>query len=348
MALLHLMTPLIGMAEAGRLPDVMVRKGIRSLLRARLDELQALTPSEQMESFRSFLAEACAGPIAMLPEKANEQHYEVPQEFFGQVLGKHRKYSCCYWGEGVQNLHDAEVSSLKITCERAQLADGQDILELGCGWGSLSLWMAEHYPNARITAVSNSNSQREYIQATAAERGLKNLQVQTCDINDLETEQQFDRVVSVEMMEHVRNHTLLFDRISSWLRPGGLLFVHIFCHHRFAYPFEVRDETDWMAKYFFSGGIMPSQNLLLNCQQRLNLRQQWLWDGTHYERTSNAWLEMMDRNSTATDLILKSAYGSEWRKWKSRWRIFFMSCAELFGYAGGSEWFVSHYLFACE
>lgn len=345
MALLHLMAPLIGMAEAGRLPDTLVRAGIRGLLRGRLDELQTLSPATQMDSFRSFLGEACNGPIAMLPEKANEQHYEVPEAFFGAVLGNHRKYSCCYWPEGVRNLHEAEEQSLRVTCERAGLADGQRILELGCGWGSLSLWMAEQYPESRITAVSNSHSQREYIEKAAAERGLRNLKVQTCDINDLQTEGGFDRVVSVEMMEHVRNHTRLFERISGWLNPGGRLFVHIFCHHRFAYPFEVRDETDWMAKYFFSGGMMPSQNLLLNCQQHLRLQQQWLWDGTHYEKTSNAWLQMMDSRDDTVVEILKQAYGSDWRKWKSRWRIFFMACAELFGYNGGNEWFVSHYLF---
>jgi len=345
MALLHLMTPLIGLAEAGRLPDTLVRTGIRRLLRARLAELHALTPDQQMEQFRRFAEQSWSGPIAVLPEKANEQHYEVPAEFFALVLGAHRKYSCCWWDDSTTSLEQAEQNALRLTCEHAQLADGQQILELGCGWGSLSLWMAEHYPLARITAVSNSHSQRQYIQSEAARRGLTNLEIITSDINDFRTTQAFDRVVSVEMFEHVRNHQLLFSHIHSWLKPGGLLFVHIFCHHRYTYPFEVHDDSDWMARYFFSGGMMPSQNLLLHCQQRLQLSAQWLWDGRHYEKTSNAWLQRMDEQQSEVRRILKSAYGTDWRRWESRWRMFFMACAELFGYAGGAEWFVSHYQF---
>jgi cyclopropane-fatty-acyl-phospholipid synthase len=345
MVMLHLVTPLIGLAEQGRLPDAFVRMGIRRLLQSRLDELQLPQPESSMQAFRDFLEVAHAGPIAALPEKANEQHYEVPADFFGQVLGIHRKYSCCYWTPETTSLNAAEENSLRLTCEHAQLQDGQNILELGCGWGSLSLWMADHYPKANITAISNSASQRKYIESEIARRGLQNLKVVTCDINDFNSTHAFDRVVSVEMMEHVRNHRLLFERIHKWLKPDGKLFVHIFCHHRFTYPFEVQGESDWMAKYFFSGGIMPGQNLLLNCQQHLELQQQWLWDGTHYEKTSNAWLRKMDADPATSAAILKAAYGRDWRIWYSRWRIFFMSCAELFGYNQGSEWFVSHYLF---
>ena len=345
MVMLHLVTPLIGLAEQGRLPDTFVRIGIRRLLQSRLDELQQDQPEAAMESFRGFLAAAHSGPIAALPEKANEQHYEVPAEFFGRALGIHRKYSCCYWNHDTTSLNAAEENALALTCEHAELQDGQSVLELGCGWGSLSLWMAEHYPNSTITAISNSASQRQYIESEIARRGLTNLKIITCDINDFRSVQKFDRVVSVEMMEHVRNHRLLFEHIHSWLKPDGKLFVHIFCHHRFAYPFEVQGESDWMAKYFFSGGIMPSQNLLLNCQQHLQLQQQWLWDGTHYEKTSNAWLQKMDADPAAVAAVLKATYGRDWRIWYSRWRIFFMSCAELFGYNRGSEWFVSHYLF---
>ncbi|MEI7701855.1 MAG: cyclopropane-fatty-acyl-phospholipid synthase family protein [Planctomycetia bacterium] len=345
MFMVHLVTPLIGLAEKGRLPDSLVRMGIRRLLRSRLDELESRLPEQQMLEFRAFLDETNAGPIAALPEKANEQHYEVPAAFFGRVLGIHRKYSCCYWSEGTTTLDQAEEESLRLTCQHAKLEDGQTILELGCGWGSLSLWMAEKYRNSSITAISNSHSQRMYIEAEAARRGLSNLRIITCDINDFQTDQRFDRVVSVEMMEHVRNHSLLFARIHSWLNTAGKLFVHIFCHHRFSYPFEVLDESDWMAKYFFSGGIMPGQSLLLNCQQHLKLCQHWLWDGTHYEKTSNAWLKNMDSDVAAVTDILKATYGRDWKCWQSRWRIFFMACAELFGYDKGSEWFVSHYLF---
>lgn len=345
MPMLHIVAPLIGLAEAGRLPDAAVRVGIRSLLKSRLASLRSDSPEQIAEKFREFLDAASAGPVAIVPEKANEQHYEVPAEFFARALGPHRKYSCCYWPEGCTSLKEAEEHSLRLTCEHAQLVDGQRVLELGCGWGSLSLWMAEHYPQSQITALSNSHSQRAYIEAEAARRGLSNLRVITCDINAFETSEVFDRVVSVEMFEHVRNHSLLLERISGWLRPGGKLFVHIFCHHRFTYPFEDEGSSSWMARYFFSGGIMPSQHLLLNYQKDMTLERQWCWDGQHYEKTSNAWLMRMDSAESEITPILKQAYGKDWKLWQSRWRMFFMACAELFGYQNGSEWFVSHYLF---
>lgn len=345
MALMHVVAPLIGLAEQGRLPDTLVRVGIRSLLKARLRELEHSDLEASGRQQRQFMAEMSSGPIACVPEKANEQHYEVPSAFFGQVLGLHRKYSCCYWTPLTMTLDQAEAEALRRTCEHADLKDGQTILELGCGWGSLSLWMAEQYPNSQIVAVSNSTSQREYIEAQAAQRGLTNLVIRTCDINQFVPERQFDRVVSVEMFEHVRNHSELLSRIHGWLNEEGKLFVHIFCHHRFAYPFEDTGKASWMARYFFSGGIMPSQNLLLNYQRHLQLENQWLWDGTHYEKTSNAWLELMDRNRTAVETILQDAYGADWKLWQFRWRMFFMSCAELFGYRHGREWYVSHYLF---
>lgn len=343
--MLHVVAPLIGFAEQGKLPDWMVRKGIQSLLKARLKTLEGTSLEAAGDSFRQFLRELSAGPVACVPEKANEQHYEVPQAFFGNVLGIHRKYSCCYWTSNTQTLDQAEAEALRLTCEHAQLQDGQTILELGCGWGSLSLWMAERYPRATILAISNSNSQREYIMHQASLRGLLNLEVRTCDINDFSAEHRFDRVVSVEMFEHVRNHSLLMQRISSWLKPDGMLFVHIFCHHRYAYPFEDTGTASWMARHFFSGGIMPSQNLLLNYQSDLLISDQWIWDGTHYEKTSNAWLELMDLRSNMVEPILKAAYGKDWEVWRGRWRMFFMACAELFGFHDGSEWFVSHYLF---
>ncbi|MBL8809181.1 MAG: class I SAM-dependent methyltransferase [Planctomycetaceae bacterium] len=345
MPLLHIVAPLIGLAEAGRLPDAAVRVGIRSLLKTRLTKLKSDSPEQLAENFRTFLNDACAGPVAIVPEKANEQHYEVPAAFFAKALGPNRKYSCCYWPEGCSSLKEAEEHALRLTCEHAELVDGQRILELGCGWGSLSLWMAEHYPQSQITAISNSHSQRAYIEAEAARRGLKNLRIITCDINDFQTSDMFDRVVSVEMFEHVRNHELLMQRISNWLNPAGKLFVHIFCHHRFTYPFEDEGSASWMARYFFSGGIMPSQNLLLNYQKHLTLARQWCWEGQHYEKTSNAWLNRMDASESEITPILKQAYGKDWKLWQSRWRMFFMACAELFGYQNGSEWFVSHYLF---
>jgi cyclopropane-fatty-acyl-phospholipid synthase len=245
-------------------------------------------------------------------------------------------------------LGQAEANMLQLTAERAELEDGDRILELGCGWGSLSLWMAEHYPNSHITAVSNSRTQKRFIDARAAARNLKNLHVITADANQLsfDAPTRFDRVVSVEMFEHMRNYETLMRRIASWLTPNGTLFVHIFTHKMYAYPFEVRDDTDWMAKYFFSGGIMPSDDLLLYFQKDLTLVNHWHVDGTHYSRTAEQWLENMDAHRADIEPLLAETYGSEQMlRWWVYWRVFFMSCAELWGYAGGKEWLVSHYLF---
>jgi cyclopropane-fatty-acyl-phospholipid synthase len=244
------------------------------------------------------------------------------------------------------DLDAAEAAMLRLSCERAELADGQRILELGCGWGSLTLWMAAHYPHSRITAVSNSASQREFILATARERGLGNVEVITADANFFSTTERFDRVVSIEMFEHMRNYATLLERIAGWLRPGGKLFVHIFCHRTLMYPFTTGDSFDWMAKYFFSGGLMPAEHTLLYFQEHLRIEEQWRVPGTHYERTSNDWLARQDRNREAVMAVLTEAYGAgEARLWFNRWRMFFMAVAELFGYAGGTEWFVAHYRF---
>ena len=346
MSLLHLISPLIGLAERGSLPDKVVRTGIRNLLKQRLNLLQQQSPESEAAAFQQFLKQVAAGPIAMVPEKANEQHYEVPAAFFQLVLGKHRKYSCCHFSDESTTLDNAEDAALQITCGRADLANGQRILELGCGWGSLSLWMAEHFPGSQIVAVSNSNSQRKYITETAEVRGLKNLTVVTCDINDFTVDTKFDRVVSVEMFEHVRNHGALMQNINEWLHAEGKLFVHIFCHNRFTYPFEDAGATSWMARHFFSGGIMPGRDLLLHYQRHLKLETSWNWDGQHYERTSNEWLLKMDQNPAEVRTVLQQAYGKDWQMWRQRWRMFFMACAELFGFNGGSEWFVAHYLFS--
>ncbi|MCA9321407.1 MAG: class I SAM-dependent methyltransferase, partial [Planctomycetes bacterium] len=249
------------------------------------------------------------------------------------------------WTEGVNSLGEAEAQALVETCDRAGLADGQSILELGCGWGSLSLWMAERYPLSRITSVSNSAPQRAFIEQRAAERGLRNLEVITADMNDFDAPGRYDRIVSVEMFEHMRNYDRLFERVASWLAPGGSLFAHIFCHRDRAYPFETDGTDNWMGRYFFTGGIMPSADLLGRFPEHLRVSRQWRWDGTHYQKTAEAWLGNLDANREAVMPVLRAAYGPEANRWFHRWRVFFMSCAELFGYCDGTEWFVTHIRF---
>ncbi|QHI96691.1 methyltransferase domain-containing protein [Xylophilus rhododendri] len=332
-------------SEQGKLPDPVVRAGIRRLLRERLDEIQAEDVEKGGAAAQAFLDEMRHAPVALVPEKANEQHYEVPSEFFGGVLGANRKYSSCWWPPGTQTLEQAEIASLQETCERAGLAHGQEILELGCGWGSLSLFMAERYPGSRVTAVSNSASQRAHIEAEAARMGLHNLTVLTCDMNLFETEDRFDRIVSVEMFEHMRNWPELFRRLSGWLKPGGRFFMHVFVQRLVPYAFVERDESDWMSRYFFSGGMMPSDDMAACFQDDLRLLRRWRWDGTHYERTANAWLANMDARREQLEPVLREAYGAEVDIWWQRWRVFFMAVAELFGYERGQQWWVSHYLF---
>ena len=335
----------IGWVEQGLVPDPVSRAGIRRLLRERLRELQPDDPERVAERLADFVADMDRGPIAPVPEKANEQHYEVPAAFFEQVLAPRGKYSSCYWEPGCRDLAAAEEAALRITCERALLNDGHRILELGCGWGSLTLYMAERFPNARVTGVSNSNSQRQHIEREAARRGLDNVRVLTCDMNDFDTEEPFDRVVSLEMFEHMRNYRRLFARIGGWLVPGGKFFMHIFCHRNSPYEFVDRGPSDWMSRHFFSGGIMPSADLPLHFQEDLALLRRWYWNGTHYEKTLNAWLERMDRQRAGLMPLMRETYGDAADVWWVRWRLFFMACAELFGYDDGREWWVGHYLF---
>ncbi len=332
--------------ERGRVPDPVVRAGIRQRLKKMSDELPGGEPEVAWAHKRDFLALMDASPVAAVPERANAQHYEVPAALFDILLGPRRKYSCCYWADGVETLEQAEAASLAITAERAGLADGQEVLELGCGWGSFSLWAAERFPGSRFTAVSNSGSQRAFVEADAKRRGIANLEVITADMNVFDTEKRFDRVVSLEMFEHMRNWRVLFGRVHGWLKPGGRFFLHIFCHRAHPYPYDDKGPEDWMSHYFFAGGIMPSDDLPLYFQQDLRLVDRWRWNGRHYERTLNAWLAKQDAARERIMPILEQTYGVERATlWWMRWRLFFMGCAELFGFRKGAEWYLGHYLF---
>ncbi len=338
----------IGLAERGWLPDALVRLGIRRLLRRRLRDERTYDVEAESDLLRARLAEWRSSPLAVGTADANDQHYEVPAGFYQAALGPRLKYSSCWYRTGGESLAKAEEAMLALTCTRAGIADGQDVLELGCGWGSLCLWMAERYPHSRITAVSNSHSQKAFIEARAAERALANLQVITADLRDFARAERFDRVVSVECFEHMRNHAELFRRIAGWLKPDGRLFVHVFVHRTAAYLFSDGGDDDWMTRHFFGGGMMPADQLFLYYQDHLALAEHWRVNGRHYGLTAEHWLSNLDRHRPAAMAAL-AADGlnpAEAALQVNRWRIFFMACAELWSFRGGNEWFVGHYLFS--
>ncbi len=332
--------------EEDKIPDFLLRFGIRRLLKQRLNEETKESPSAQKNHLFVLVDELKKSPIAVNTSAANEQHYEVPTEFYQLCLGKHLKYSSGLWNEGVTDLNTSEEDMLELTCSRAELQNGQEVLELGCGWGSLSFFMSEKFPQSNFTVVSNSKTQKIYIDKEIKNRGLKNLTVLTADINDFKIEKKFDRVVSVEMFEHLRNYKLLFHKIASFLKSDGKMFVHVFTHKEFTYKFEVKNESDWLSKYFFTGGMMPSNNLFSYFNEDLMIRETWVVNGTNYAKTSEAWLMNMDANKDKIIALFEETYGKENAlKWWVYWRIFFMACAELWGYNNGEEWMVCHYLF---
>lgn len=332
--------------EQNKVPDFLLRRGIRSLLKQRLKDEDKGGVEAQQAHLMSLIAQLKASPIAVNTADANQQHYEVPTPFYQYCLGKNLKYSSGYWKDGVTDIDTSEDDMLALTCERAELADGQQVLELGCGWGSLSLYMAARFPKSNFKVVSNSRTQKIFIDGKAKERGIKNLAVITADMNTISIDEQFDRVVSVEMFEHMRNYQLLMQKVASFLKPDGRVFIHIFTHKEYAYLFEVKDDTDWMSKYFFTGGIMPSDDLLLYFNDHLTVEKHWHVSGSHYAKTSEAWLKNMDAHKAAIIPLFEEIYGKDQAiKWWAYWRIFYMACAELWNYNNGNEWMVSHYLF---
>jgi cyclopropane-fatty-acyl-phospholipid synthase len=331
------------LVERGFVPKPLIRHGIRKLLGERLREQEAIFTPNRDQALLTWAERMRSDDVAPVPEKANEQHYEVPPGFFLLALGKRLKYSSAFYRDANTTLDEAEEAMLALTCERAGLVNGQDVLELGCGWGSLTLWMAEHYPQSRIRAVSNSAPQREFILERARNAGLTNVDVITRDMNDFTTDERFDRVVSVEMFEHMRNWEELLGRVHGWLKPDARVFLHVFAHERYAYPFEARDESDWMSQYFFTGGMMPSVDLIDSLDVPFEVDQRWNVPGTHYAHTAEDWLKNLENNKGEVMPVLRATYGSDLAEvWYHRWRVFFLACAELFAYRDGAEWLVSH------
>ena len=330
------------MAENGLIPYSLIRMGIRTRLRNKLKREASRTPN-YMERLRVELGRS---PVASHTAEANQQHYELPPEFFKLALGKHLKYSSCYWPEDYDTLDAAERASLEQVASRARLEDGQRVLDMGCGWGSFTLWAAKEYPNSTFTAVSNSNLQRTFIEKQATERVLPNVKVITADMNVFEPSDTYDRIVSIEMLEHMSNYEALFERVASWLNKNGRFFAHVFSHRNYAYKYDASNESEWMARYFFTGGIMPSHSLLPSFDKHLKLIDSWKLEGTHYQKTCEAWLMNMNSNSERIKEIFSRCYGEQnANRWLWRWRLFFLACSELFGYKNGKEWGVSHYLF---
>ncbi len=339
---MQFLSNMIPFVERVGIPDCFARLAISTLV-ARTGRSLSAQEKDKTAAFAHTMSEM---PIATHVAEANSQHYELPPAFFERVLGPHRKYSCCYYDNETSSLADAEQAGLEATAQNAGICAGQAILDLGCGWGSFALFAAQRFPNSKVVAVSNSNTQRVYIEEQMAARGLKNISCVTADMNEYQPDRGYDRVVSIEMFEHMANWPRLLARIRSWLKPDGRLFVHVFSHLTTPYRFEHNKKRDWIAQHFFTGGIMPSHDLLQECTNDFRIEDEWRWNGLHYRRTAKDWLENFDRNADEIDLILREVYGPDANVWRQRWRLFFLATAGLFGHSRGEVWGVSHYRLA--
>jgi cyclopropane-fatty-acyl-phospholipid synthase len=335
---------LVALVERGRVPDVLVRQGIRTLLDKRLITQDKGSIEANRAALAEFAVSLGTGPVALEVGEPTRRHYGLPASFFRELLGQRMKFSCCLFPPGVDELDRAEEAMLAVTCARAGIEDGMEILDLGCGWGALTLWLAENYPGCRITAVTNTDLQREFLESLCAERGITTVHAITCDLNDFRADRTFDRVMAVELFEYLHNWREVLARIAGMLKPEGKLFVQLFSHPRFAYPYESAGEDTYLGRYFFAGGLMPSDDMLSRFQDDLLVENRWSVPGIHYRKTADAWLARLDSRKTVVLPILREVHGSEASVWLQRWRLFFMACSEMWGYRNGEEWGVSHYL----
>jgi cyclopropane-fatty-acyl-phospholipid synthase len=336
---MSLLASTISLAERAPLPDIALRFGVNILVSNARRKL-ASGPVGGEALFAQAMVDQ---PVAARPELADAHHHDLPEAFFGLVLGPRRKCSSCFYGLGADTLAQAEDKALATTVEHADLRDGQSILELGCGWGSLSLWMAEFLPNAQITSVSNSHTQRAFIEGQARAQRLTNLRVITAVMSDFQPEDRFDRVVSVEMLEHTSNWRSLLERARTWLKPDGRMFIHIFAHRSTPQRFDHDVDANWIGRYLFAGGIMASRGLITHFPDLFEVEADWIWNGRHYELTALDWLANFDANAVEISRILKGVYGAEANVWFKRWRLILLATAGLFGHNRGDEWGVSHY-----